>query len=130
MPDKIILPKRKKHGYKMKPYRKRFNILYYLIICLVLLGPSILAAQTRTSSGAMEGSHKRPPVSRTEKKPERFVTIDFNNVDISVFIKFVSDLTGKNFIIDRRVNTRFRKTSDYRHILEKAKAAGMVTTIH
>lgn len=87
----------------MKPYRKRFNILYYLIICLVLLGSSILAAQTRTSPGAMEGSHKRPPVSRAEKKPERFVTIDFNNVDISVFIKFISDLTGKNFIIDRRV---------------------------
>lgn len=87
----------------MKPYRKRFNILYYLIICLVLLGPSILAAQTRTSPGAMEGSHKRPPVSRAEKKPERFVTIDFNNVDISVFIKFISDLTGKNFIVDRRV---------------------------
>jgi len=34
---------------------------------------------------------------------ERDVTIDFNDVDITVFIKFVSEMTGKNFIIDRAV---------------------------
>ena len=34
---------------------------------------------------------------------DRFVTIDFNNVDINVFIKFISELTGKNFIVDQRV---------------------------
>ena len=34
---------------------------------------------------------------------QRFVSIDFNNVDISVFIKFISELTGKNFVIDQRV---------------------------
>jgi general secretion pathway protein D len=34
---------------------------------------------------------------------ERYVTIDFNNVDINVFIKFISELTGKNFIVDQRV---------------------------
>jgi len=31
------------------------------------------------------------------------VTIDFDNVDITVFIKFVSELTGKNFVIDDKV---------------------------
>ncbi|MBW2201257.1 MAG: type II secretion system protein GspD, partial [Deltaproteobacteria bacterium] len=34
---------------------------------------------------------------------ERYITIDFNNVDITIFIKFISELTGKNFIVDRRV---------------------------
>ena len=34
---------------------------------------------------------------------QRFVSIDFNQVDISVFIKFISELTGKNFVIDQRV---------------------------
>lgn len=34
---------------------------------------------------------------------QRFVSIDFNKVDISVFIKFISELTGKNFVIDQRV---------------------------
>lgn len=37
------------------------------------------------------------------KSEERFISIDFNDVDIDVFIKFISELTGKNFIIDRRV---------------------------
>ncbi|NNG01641.1 MAG: type II secretion system secretin GspD [Desulfobacteraceae bacterium] len=34
---------------------------------------------------------------------KRFVSIDFNNVDISVFVKFMSELTKKNFVIDQRV---------------------------
>lgn len=33
----------------------------------------------------------------------RYVTIDFDNVDISVFIKFVSELTGRNFVVDDKV---------------------------
>jgi len=43
--------------------------------------------------------------TRTGKQtpPDRYVTIDFNNVDINVFIKFISELTGKNFIVDQRV---------------------------
>ncbi|MEJ2476409.1 MAG: secretin N-terminal domain-containing protein [Desulfobacterales bacterium] len=36
-------------------------------------------------------------------EPERLVTLDLNNVDITVFIQFVGELTGKNFIVDRRV---------------------------
>ncbi|MDM8523390.1 type II secretion system secretin GspD [Desulfococcaceae bacterium HSG8] len=46
------------------------------------------------------------PIFAAEKKPsqsERFVSIDFNDVDINVFVKFMAELTGKNFIIDRRV---------------------------
>ena len=41
--------------------------------------------------------------ARRAAKTDRFVTIDFNNVDINVFIKFISELTGKNFVVDPRV---------------------------
>ncbi|MCK4388994.1 MAG: type II secretion system secretin GspD [Desulfobacterales bacterium] len=34
---------------------------------------------------------------------ERYVTIDFDNVDIALFIKFISELTGKNFVVDKGV---------------------------
>lgn len=34
---------------------------------------------------------------------QRFVTIDFNDVDINLFIKYISELTGKNFVVDRSV---------------------------
>ena len=32
------------------------------------------------------------------------ISIDFNNVDIAVLIKFISDLTGKNMVVDQRVS--------------------------
>jgi len=36
-------------------------------------------------------------------EPEPAVTIDFDQVDIPIFIKFISELTGKNFVIDKGV---------------------------
>jgi len=33
----------------------------------------------------------------------RFITIDFDNVDIHLFIKYISELTGKNFVVDKVV---------------------------
>ena len=45
-------------------------------------------------------------VKSTTEEPEssdQFVSIDFNNVDINVFIKFMSELTGTNFVVDQRV---------------------------
>lgn len=37
------------------------------------------------------------------KVSDRMVTLDFNNVDLQTFIKFISELTGKNFVIDEKV---------------------------
>ena len=34
---------------------------------------------------------------------QRYVTIDFNDVDINLFIKYISELTRKNFVVDREV---------------------------
>ncbi|MBE0556467.1 MAG: type II secretion system secretin GspD [Proteobacteria bacterium] len=36
-------------------------------------------------------------------KDTRYITIHFDNVDIQVFIKFISELTGRNFLIDEKV---------------------------
>lgn len=44
-----------------------------------------------------------PPQPSTPGQGTRYVTIDFDNVDIQVFIKFVSELTGRNFLIDDKV---------------------------
>ncbi len=53
-------------------------------------------------------SEKVPEKAQTPEKErpapkEKLITLDFNNVDLPVFVKFVSELTGKNFIIDERV---------------------------
>jgi hypothetical protein len=57
-------------------------------------------------------------VAATEtKKPAAksapYVTIDFDNVDIQVFIKFVSELTGKNFVIDEKFTKYLSRCSKY-----------------
>ncbi len=41
--------------------------------------------------------------TRKADKQQQFVSIDFNNVDINVFIKFMSELSGINFVVDQRV---------------------------
>ncbi len=52
---------------------------------------------------------KKPKEDQSSDKPikangsQKYVTLDFDNVDISVLVKFVSELTGKNFIIDDKV---------------------------
>jgi general secretion pathway protein D len=46
-------------------------------------------------------SQASQPVTRPQVG--RYVTIDFDNVDIQVFIKFISELTGRNFVIDEKV---------------------------
>jgi general secretion pathway protein D len=44
-----------------------------------------------------------PPPPAGPAKKIQYVTIDFDNVDIQVFVKFVSELTGRNFVIDDKV---------------------------
>jgi general secretion pathway protein D len=50
---------------------------------------------------------KVDPKEKTDSKPadkvDQYVTIDFDNVDLPIFIKFISELTGKNFVIDKAV---------------------------
>ncbi|WP_321492290.1 type II secretion system secretin GspD [uncultured Desulfobacter sp.] len=56
--------------------------LIFMVLALVGLYP-VQAAQNQDSS--------------------RYVSMDFNDVDIGVFIKFISKLTQKNFVVDTRV---------------------------
>ena len=44
---------------------------------------------------------KKPPVK--EEPEKRYVTIDFDNVDILLLVKFISEVTGTNFVIDNKV---------------------------
>lgn len=46
---------------------------------------------------------KEKPDSKPTDKVNQYVTIDFDNVDIAIFIKFISELTGRNFVIDKAV---------------------------
>ena len=68
----------------------------------------------------------------TETKiPEQFVSIDFNNVDINVFIKFMSELTGTNFVVDQRVKGKVTIISPSKISLKEAyKVFESVLEVH
>jgi len=41
--------------------------------------------------------------AKGSRQPAKNITLDFNNVDIRLVIKFISDLLGKNFLVDDAV---------------------------
>ena len=48
------------------------------------------------------------------------VTMDFDGVDIKVFIKFIADITGKNFILDEKVSGKVTVISPRKMSLDEA----------
>lgn len=69
------------------------RLLLLFLCCTLLSCPFVVAAETKKNSSTA------PPV----QKSQRYITIDFDKVDILLFIKYISELTGKNFIIDKAV---------------------------
>ncbi|MGW8287523.1 MAG: type II secretion system secretin GspD, partial [Desulfobulbales bacterium] len=67
-----------------------------------VLAPEPADQQERIRPDA-SGVKVRQQQNAGSEEPERYVTIDFENVDINLFIKYISELTGKNFIIDKAV---------------------------
>ncbi|MCP3924238.1 MAG: type II secretion system secretin GspD, partial [Desulfobacterales bacterium] len=79
------------------------------------------------SSNSFAQSKKRYSVKRGQK----YVRLDFNDVDIKVFIKFISELTGKNFIIDKKVNAKVTIISPEKVTLKEAyKVFESVLEVH
>lgn len=54
-------------------------------------------------AGDKAPARKTPTKRAIRKTADKYVTLDFDDVNIEVFVKFVSELTGKNFIIDDKV---------------------------
>lgn len=75
-----------------------------------------------------QGPSERPlqslsPRTRTQlqgKTSDRMVTLDFNNVDLQTFIKFISELTGKNFVIDEKVQGKITVISPTKISVDEA----------
>jgi general secretion pathway protein D len=80
-----------------KPTAKWNRRLGYLV---TLLGILLAAPLTGLGQTPAKPNASVNPALNTG---QRFVSIDFNDVDINVFVKFMSVLTGMNFVIDERV---------------------------
>jgi general secretion pathway protein D len=71
-----------------------------LIILLSWLWVGLVVSSPAQAQPPADQARSGPATSASNAQ---LVSIDFNNVDISVFIKFISDLTKRNFIIDDKV---------------------------
>jgi len=61
------------------------HVLFWAVFLFVTLPPSFVEAQ------------------KGKKQESKEVSLDFINVDLPVLVKLVSELTGKNFVIDEKV---------------------------
>ncbi len=65
--------------------------------------PSSPAQDKQTATTAEAAPKPDDKAAADDQLHDPYVTIDFDNVDLPVFIKFISELTGKNFVIDNAV---------------------------
>jgi general secretion pathway protein D len=88
----------------MKSHDRGSKIIRYIFALMVLMVTLNLSigVQAKTSEETAKSSDDKK-VTQGEQDSERFISIDFNNVDINVFIKFISELTSRNFVVDQRV---------------------------
>ena len=82
----------------------------HAILCLVFVNLLVLACDPGVNTThASEQEVEAKPAAQPKNLPakdqpeERFVKLDFDNVDILLLIKFISEVTGKNFVIDPKV---------------------------
>jgi general secretion pathway protein D len=90
-------------------------------------GPSLV----KEKGVEKETTPKRKGAQKAQKPETRFVTIDFDNVDIAIFVKFISELTGKNFVIDKAVRGKVTIISPTKITVDEAyKVFESVLEVH
>ena len=106
----------------------KVNFKLTLILTIAVLAIMVSIHPFGVASGRAQ------EVKSTPEKPEsseQFVSIDFNNVDINVFIKFMSELTGTNFVVDQRVKGKVTIISPSKISLKEAyKVFESVLEVH
>jgi general secretion pathway protein D len=110
-----------KHVFDLfyKPLNSAFSkaicsILLVLIFCLIPVGSEGATTFKKSAETAAEG-----------------IEFNFPSVDINVFIKYISELTGKNFVVDNKVKGKVSIISPGRISLEEAyKVFESVLEVH
>jgi len=116
----------------MKTHKGHSKIVRYALIFIVLILTMHLPlyGQTQPSGNTVQPQKDKKEI-QVDQDSERFISIDFNNVDINVFIKFISELTSKNFVVDERVRGKVTIISPSRISVKEAyKVFESVLEVH
>ncbi len=100
----------------------------------LLVGLVGLAAIFSVQSNVFAQDNQPVPLSEGPDEGDssgRYVSIDFNDVDIEVFVKFISELTGRNFVVDQRVKGKVTIVSPTKISIKEAyKVFESVLDVH
>jgi len=116
-------------GGKMNKARSYVPIILIAFLLLVGSGDLFAVRLIENDKGAQEHKAKieKRPIEKTriaEKQQSdettKYVTMDFDGVDIKVFVKFIADVTGKNFIIGDKVSGKVTVISPRKMTLNEA----------
>jgi len=71
------------------------------------VAPAPPAPAAQPPPAAEPPSQQPPPAAEAAQPPaeddDRLITMDFQDVDLQVLVKFISEITGRNFIVDEKV---------------------------
>ncbi len=92
--------------------------MWFLTLVMILGFAGMGHAQTESRTGP-------------RGQPNKTISMDFDQVDIKVFIKFISELTGKNFVVDDKVRGKVTVLSPSKISVEEAyKVFESVLEVH
>jgi general secretion pathway protein D len=105
----------------MKIFRHILIVLAYAGLMLTANALILSSAMSQPETVQTLPDSEAPlPEPASAESDDRYVSIDFNDVDIDVFIKFISELTGKNFVVDNRVKGKVTIISPTRISVDEA----------
>ena len=108
-------------------FRGSKNILGFLFCIFLVMSTQAFAEKTPV----VPDQNTNLPKRNASSFKNREISINFNNVDIQVFIRFISELTGKNFVIDQRVRGKVTIISPGRISVKEAfKVFESVLEVH
>ena len=113
---------------------KNYFILFALIFTLCFLqagkgysarlsdgnGKVTSPQKTKVSDLPQAGVRSKNENAGSAKKDQRLVQMDYDNADISQLINFISNLTGKNFIVDNNIKGKITIISPTKITVDEA----------
>lgn len=117
-----------KFGEMMKSFFKGSKDILGFLFCMFLMMSTQAFAE---KAPVVPDQNANLPKRNASSFKNREISINFNNVDIQVFIKFISELTGKNFVVDQRVRGKVTIISPGRISVKEAfKVFESVLEVH
>ncbi|MGH7899183.1 MAG: secretin N-terminal domain-containing protein, partial [Candidatus Binatia bacterium] len=87
---------------------------------LVLSAASAPWAQAQRPTPAPRGSRVTPGAAAEKVQEKQLITMDFQDVEIGVLVKFISEITGRNFILDEKVRGKVTVISPTKISIDEA----------